>query len=121
MSLAALAVEFLFGALHLIPEHGHAQIMKESIRWNYTSILNIVFLIITALSLWRFLSTGGPAMLRMMDETPRPPTTTPPTTAATETESLPLRVAHSSRPLATSGSHAQPPTRLDSGCPTSRL
>ena len=70
MSLAALAVEFLFAALHLIPQHGHARIMTETIRWNYTSILNILFLLITAALLFRFLRTGGPAMLKMMDEAP---------------------------------------------------
>ena len=70
MSLAALAVEFLFGALHLIPQHGHARIMMETIRWNYTSVLNIIFLCVTALLLWRFLKTGGPEMLRMMDKAP---------------------------------------------------
>jgi uncharacterized membrane protein YraQ (UPF0718 family) len=72
MSLAALIVEYLFAALHLIPEHGHAAIMQESIRWNYTTILNIVFLAISALTLIRFFRTGGPAMLRMMDEIPPP-------------------------------------------------
>ena len=70
MSLAALAVEFLFAALHLIPQHGSAKIMQESIRWNYTSVLNIVFLGVTALLLWRFLKTGGPAMMKMMDKAP---------------------------------------------------
>ena len=70
MALAALAVEFLFSALHLIPQHRNAQIMTETIRWNYTTILNLVFLAITALLLWRFLRTGGPAMLRMMDDAP---------------------------------------------------
>ena len=70
ISLAALAVDAIFAALHLIPEHGHAQVMQESIRWNYTSILNIVFLVVTALLLVRFLRTGGPAMLRMMDAPP---------------------------------------------------
>ncbi len=70
MSLAALAVEFLFRALHLVPHTRHAQIMQESIRWNYTSILNLVFLAIAAVLLWRFLKTGGPAMLRMMDDVP---------------------------------------------------
>lgn len=70
MTLAALAVEFLFGALHLIPQHRNAQIMTESIRWNYTSVLNIIFLAVTAVLLWRFLRTGGPAMLRMMDDAP---------------------------------------------------
>ena len=70
MSLAALAVEFLFAALHLIPAHGHARIMQESMRWNYTSILNILFILVTAVLLVRFLKTGGPAMLKMMDEAP---------------------------------------------------
>lgn len=70
MSLAALAVEFLFSALHLIPAHGHARIMEESVRWNYTSILNILFLATTAILLVRFLKTGGPEMLKMMDEMP---------------------------------------------------
>ena len=46
--------------------------MRESIRWNYTSILNIVFLVVTALLLFRFLRTGGPAMLKMMDVVPDP-------------------------------------------------
>jgi hypothetical protein len=44
MSLAALAVEFVFGILHLIPQQRQVQIVEESIRWNYTTILNIVFL-----------------------------------------------------------------------------
>jgi uncharacterized membrane protein YraQ (UPF0718 family) len=72
MSLAALAVEAIFGALHLIPTEHHADIMQESIRWNYTSVLNIVFLLATAIMLLRFLKTGGPAMLRVMDEIPAP-------------------------------------------------
>jgi uncharacterized membrane protein YraQ (UPF0718 family) len=72
MTLAALAVEYLFAALRLIPAHGRALVMNETIRWNYTTILNIVFLIVTALLLLRFLRTGGPAMLKMMDEAPPP-------------------------------------------------
>lgn len=70
MSAAALAVEGIFGLLHLIPQSRNAQIMHEGITWNYTSILNIVFLLVTAVLLVRFLKTGGPAMLRMMDEAP---------------------------------------------------
>ena len=66
MSLASIAVEFLFAALHLIPAHGGANISMEHISWNYTSILNLVFLSITCLLLWRFLRTGGPKMMRMM-------------------------------------------------------
>jgi uncharacterized membrane protein YraQ (UPF0718 family) len=66
MATAALVVEFIFGALHLIPEQRKAQIVEESVRWNYTTILNIVFLLVASLMIIRFLRTGGPAMLRMM-------------------------------------------------------
>ncbi|WP_433965931.1 permease [Tunturiibacter gelidiferens] len=66
MALAALAVEFLFGALHLVPQQRKAQIVEEAVRWNYTTILNIVFLALAMLLVIRFLRTGGPAMLRMM-------------------------------------------------------
>src|SRR5205814_6347775 len=38
---AALAVEFLFRALHLIPAAGRARVVEASITFNYTTILNI--------------------------------------------------------------------------------
>jgi uncharacterized membrane protein YraQ (UPF0718 family) len=66
MAVAALAVEFLFGALHLIPQQRSIQIMQESIHWNYTTVLNIIFLTLAAVLVIRFLRTGGPEMLRMM-------------------------------------------------------
>jgi uncharacterized protein len=64
---AAFAVELLFGALGLIPTARHALVMEEAIRWNYTTWLDIGFLALAALLVWRFLRTGGPEMLRMMD------------------------------------------------------
>ncbi|HZL28653.1 MAG TPA: permease [Acidobacteriaceae bacterium] len=70
MSLAALAVEWIFAALHLIPTERSVQIMQESVRWNYTSVLNIVFVLVSVALLIRFFRTGGPAMLKMMDEAP---------------------------------------------------
>jgi uncharacterized protein len=66
MAIAALAVEVLFGGLHLIPQQRNAQILEEVIRWKYTAILNIVFLPFALILTIRFLRTGGPAMLRMM-------------------------------------------------------
>jgi uncharacterized membrane protein YraQ (UPF0718 family) len=66
MAAASLAVEFLFGSLHLIPQQRKAQIIEEAIRWDYTTILNIVFIAFAMLLVIRFLRTGGPAMLRMM-------------------------------------------------------
>ena len=35
-------------------------------QWNYTTVLNILFLALSALLVWRFLRTGGPEMLKMM-------------------------------------------------------
>lgn len=66
MAAASLLVEFLFGLLHLIPQERKAQIAEEAIRWNYTTILNIVFLALALVLVIRFLRTGGPEMLRMM-------------------------------------------------------
>jgi hypothetical protein len=70
MSLAALAVEYVFGLLHLIPVQRHVQIGEAAIRWNYTTILNIVFLLLATLLVIRFVRTGGPAMIRMMNTHP---------------------------------------------------
>lgn len=77
MAGAALAVEGIFSVLHLVPAHHPVAIMQESIRWNYTSVLNIVFLGISALLLVRFLRTGGPAMLREMGGAPADPNAAP--------------------------------------------
>jgi uncharacterized membrane protein YraQ (UPF0718 family) len=66
MAVAALVVEFFFGLLHLIPKQHSARIVEEAIQWNYTTWLNIAFLIVAAFLVTRFLLTGGPQMLRMM-------------------------------------------------------
>ena len=68
MALAALAIEMLFQVLGLIPATRNAQVVPTTITFNYTTILNLFFLAITALLVLRFLRTGGPAMLRMMDK-----------------------------------------------------
>ncbi len=70
MSAAALVIELVFQALHLVPRERHAKIVEASISMNYTTILNIVFLALAALLLWRFFTTGGMKMLRMMDKMP---------------------------------------------------
>jgi uncharacterized protein len=67
MAGAALIVEVIFGALGLVPAQRNARVVEASITWNYTAWLNVVFLILAGLLVWRFLKTGGPAMLRMMN------------------------------------------------------
>jgi len=68
MAGAALIVEFLFDALGLIPASRSAKVVEASITLNYTTILNVIFLLIAVLLLVRFFRTGGPEMLKMMDE-----------------------------------------------------
>jgi uncharacterized protein len=64
---AALLVEFLFDLLGLIPATRAAKVIEASITFNYTTVLNIIFLVIATWLLVRFFRTGGPEMLRMMD------------------------------------------------------
>ncbi len=70
MALSGLAVELLFQAIGLAPTERHAKIVEASVTWNYTTILNISFLALAALLVWRFLATGGLPMLKMMNTPP---------------------------------------------------
>ena len=66
MVVAGYAVELLFQGLHLVPTERNATVLEPHISWNYTTWLNIVFLILAAALLLRFVTSGGLAMLRMM-------------------------------------------------------
>jgi uncharacterized membrane protein YraQ (UPF0718 family) len=67
MAGAALIIEAIFAVFGLIPAQRQARIIEASITWNYTTWLNIAFLVLAGLLVWRFLKTGGPEMLRMMN------------------------------------------------------
>jgi uncharacterized membrane protein YraQ (UPF0718 family) len=67
MAGAALIIEFLFQGLGLIPQHRSARIVETAITFNYTTVLNIVFLALAAFLVVRFLRTGGPKMMAHMD------------------------------------------------------
>jgi uncharacterized protein len=73
MVIAGYIVEFSFGALGLIPATREAKIGEISLQWNYTTYLNIVFLLLAAALLVRFFRTGGRAMLKMMGGGPAEP------------------------------------------------
>jgi uncharacterized membrane protein YraQ (UPF0718 family) len=70
MAGAALVVELIFAALGVVPAQRNARVVEAHLTWNYTTWLNIVFLALAGLLVWRFLKTGGPAMLRMMNRPP---------------------------------------------------
>jgi uncharacterized protein len=66
MAGAGYVVELAFGVLGLVPGERRMQILQLGVSWNYTTVLNIVALVVSAVLVWRFLRTGGPDMLRMM-------------------------------------------------------
>jgi hypothetical protein len=66
MVIAGYIIEFLFGALGLIPAERAAKVAEQGIQWNYTTILNIIFLLLAAGLLVRFFRSGGGPMLKMM-------------------------------------------------------
>jgi len=69
MAGAGLIVEFLFQALGITPRSRNAKVIEASITWNYTTYLNIVFLSLAAVLLWRYFRYGGGwKMLTMMNE-----------------------------------------------------
>ena len=67
MALAGYLVEGIFAVLHLTPQAGHAKVLEASVSFNYTTELNIVFIVIAGALVWRFLNTGGQMMLKMMN------------------------------------------------------
>lgn len=67
MVAAGLIVEVLFQAFGLVPDERNARVVEVSVTWNVTTFLNIVFLALSAVLVARFLRTGGPRMLQMMN------------------------------------------------------
>lgn len=63
----ALIAEAVFAFLGLIPQERRARVIDASFSRNYTTWLNLAFLPLAAVLFWRFLRTGGPKMLRMMN------------------------------------------------------
>src|SRR5260370_9980300 len=73
MVIAGYIIELLFGGLGLVPAERAAKVTAEGISWNYTTFLNIVFLLLAAALLVRFFRSGGGPMLKMMGGSPGEP------------------------------------------------
>lgn len=69
---AGYIVEGLFALLHLTPRLRNATVLMPHISFDYTTVLNIIFLIVAVALVWRFIRTGGPMMLKMMNQPPQP-------------------------------------------------
>jgi uncharacterized protein len=70
MVIAGYVVEILFSGLGLIPAERTAKVAAEGIQWNYTTILNIIFLLLAAAMLVRFFASGSGPMLKLMGGRP---------------------------------------------------
>jgi len=71
MAAAGYVTEFVFTWLKIIPTNRNVVQISEGIQWNYTSYLNIGFLILTVIFIYRFFKTGGMDMFRMMSGNPK--------------------------------------------------
>jgi uncharacterized protein len=67
MAAAGYVVEVLFGTLRIIPTQRDIAVFTTGPTLNYTTALNVLFSLLAAALVWRFLRTGGPAMFKMMD------------------------------------------------------
>ena len=68
MVAAGLAVELLFQAAGIVPTERNAKVEMATVSWNYTTYLNVLFLGLAAVLVWRYFRRGGGIpMLRMMN------------------------------------------------------
>ncbi|WP_204249221.1 permease [Frondihabitans sp. PAMC 28766] len=70
MVVAGYLVEIVFTPLHLVPRERDVTIVDAGVSWNYTTWLDIGFLVIGALLLIVFVRSGSWSMLSMMGGAP---------------------------------------------------
>jgi uncharacterized protein len=64
MALAGFLVGGAFQLLGLAPTNHHVTVFETQPTWNYTTFLDLAFLVLMAVMAWRFVTTGGLEMLR---------------------------------------------------------
>jgi uncharacterized membrane protein YraQ (UPF0718 family) len=67
MAGAAYVIEILFGLAGLVPQDRSIDMMQYGITLNYTTVLDVIALAVSAVLVWRFMRTGGPEMLAHME------------------------------------------------------
>ena len=70
MALAGFLVGGAFQLLGLAPTNHHVTVFETRPSWNYTTFLDIAFLLLMAVMAWRFITTGGIDMLRAHSRRP---------------------------------------------------
>ncbi len=64
MALAGFLIGGAFQLLGLAPTNHHVTVFETQPTWNYTTVLDIGFVVLMAVLAWRFVTTGGIEMLR---------------------------------------------------------
>jgi uncharacterized membrane protein YraQ (UPF0718 family) len=67
MALAGFLVGIAFQLLGMAPAHHAVAVLQSHPDWSYTTVLDLASLVLIAVLGWRFLTTGGPEMLAMME------------------------------------------------------
>ena len=75
MALAGFVIGGAFQLFGLAPTNHHITVFETQPTWNYTSFLDIAFLLVMAVLAWRFVTTGGVEMLRAHSHRPDEHTT----------------------------------------------
>src|ERR1700730_14964100 len=70
MAIAGFVIGLIFQALGLTPAHHQVQVFQSRPEWNYTTFLDIGFLVLAAVLGSRFVRAGVLDMLRMMEASP---------------------------------------------------
>jgi hypothetical protein len=71
MALAGFAIGGSFQLLGWVPTNHQVAVLETTPSWNYTSILDIGFIVLMVVLAWRFFTTGGPDMIRAMSRPPQ--------------------------------------------------
>ncbi|HXA41470.1 MAG TPA: permease [Candidatus Solibacter sp.] len=70
MAVSGFVVGIAFNITGLTPAHHAVRVLQSHPGWNYTTFLDIAFLALILVLGYRFLKSGGPEMLRMMEVAP---------------------------------------------------
>ncbi len=70
MAIAGLVIGLAFNLTGLVPAHHTVTVLQSHPEWNYTTFLDLAFLVLAVVLGYRFLNTGGPDMLRAMEAPP---------------------------------------------------
>jgi uncharacterized membrane protein YraQ (UPF0718 family) len=70
MALSGFLISLAFQALGWVPVRHTFNFAEAAPTWNYTTFLNLAFIVVVAVLVIRFLRTGGVQMVRMMDSPP---------------------------------------------------